>query len=259
MSRAVYTTQLQAGLGLVEETRLLLSLYEKNLTSSQLYEKALSSGFFPQVSARRLRNIVVECFFPRYIKTESAQYLKRLVPNLQSSTINQLFLLHTAFANEILLDFIREVYWERYSGGFDAISTDDAKNFVLHAVRDGMTQKTWSDTTIKRVSSYLLGCCADYGLLSSRRGSKRHIQPVRIQEITALYLAYDLHFKGLGDNAVISHAAWSLFGLESADVREELKRLAKNGWIIVQSAGDVTRISWQFKTMEEVVNVVTQG
>ena len=37
-----------------------------------------------------------------------------------------------------------------------------------------------------------------------------------------------------------------------------LKKLAKNNWLIVQSAGDVTRISWQFKTMEEVIDVITQ-
>ena len=74
-----------------------------------------------------------------------------------------------------------------------------------------------------------------------------------------LYLAYKLHFDGLGDNAVINHKAWVLFGLDGFDVREEFKRLAKNGWLIVQSAGDVTRIGWQFKSMEEVIDVITQS
>jgi len=253
-----YTTQLQAGLGLVDETKLLLSLYEKDLSTNQLYEKALDSGLFPMVSARRLRNIVVECFAPRYIKTGGAEYLKRLAAHLSSSAINQLFLIYTATANEILQDFIQEVYWDRYSGGRDSISTDDAKDFVGHAVREGKTQKPWSDSTIKRVSSYLVGCCADYGLLSQGRGSTRTIQPVRIEQSTALYLAHLLHFSELGDNAVISHRAWRLFGLEPYDVREELKRMAKSGVLIVQSAGDVTRISWQLKTMEEVIDVIIE-
>lgn len=253
-----YTTQLQAGLGLVDETKLLLSLYEKDLSTNQLYEKALGSGLFPMVSARRLRNIVAECFAPRYIKTDGAEHLKRLVPYLSSSAINQLFLIYTATANKVLQDFIQEVYWDRYSGGRDSISTDDAKDFVGHAVREGKTQKLWSETTIKRVSSYLNGCCADYGLLSAGRGSKRAIQPVRIQESTVFYLTYKLHFDGLGDNAVIHHKSWALFGLDGSDVRDELKRLAKNGWLIVQSAGDVTRIGWQLKSMEEVIDVITQ-
>ena len=74
----LYTTQLQAGLGLVEETKLLLSLFEPGTSTSELYEKALSSGMFPLVSARRLRNIVAECFAPRYMKTDAAIYLKAL-------------------------------------------------------------------------------------------------------------------------------------------------------------------------------------
>lgn len=258
-NKNLYTTQLGAGLGLVNETRLLLSLYETNLSANQLYEKALDSGLFPMVSARRLRNIVVECFAPRYIKTDGAEYLKRLASHMSSAAIKQLFLIYTATANEILKDFVREIYWDRYSGGRDSISTEDAKEFVRHAIREGKTQKPWSDSTIKRVSSYLIGCCADYGLLSAGRGTNRAIQPVRIQESTVLYLAYKLHFDGLGDNAVINHKAWALFGLDGSDVREELKRLAKNGWLMVQSAGDVTRIGWQFKSMEEVIDVITKG
>ena len=258
-TKPFYTTQLQAGLGLVDETKLLLSLYQKDLSANQLYEKALDSGLFPMVSARRLRNIVVECFAPRYIKSNTAEYLKLLATCVSSSAMNQLFLIYTARANEILQDFIQEIYWERYSGGRDAITTDDAKDFVVHAVRESKTQKPWSDSTIKRVSSYLIGCCADYGLLSAGRGSKRTIKLMRIQESTVLYLAYKLHFEGLGDNAVINHKTWALFGLDGFDVREELKRLAKNGWLIVQSACDVTRIGWQFKTMEEVIDVITQS
>jgi len=258
MTKPFYTTQLQAGLGLVDETKLLLSLYQPGLSANELYEKALDSGLFPMVSARRLRNIIVECFAPRYIKTGAAQYLQLLVGQLSSSALNQLFLVYTAEANPILKDFIQDVYWERYSGGRDSITPNDAKDFVVHAVREGKTQKPWSDSTIKRISAYLLGCCADYGLLSSRRGVERRIQPVRTQESTVLYWAYKLHFDGLGDNSVISHRAWALFGLNGFDVREELKRLAKNGWLIVQSAGDVTRIGWQFKSMEEVVDVITQ-
>lgn len=258
-TKAFYTTQLSAGLGLVDETRLLLSLYQKDFSANQLYERALDSGMFPMVSARRLRNIVVECFSPRYIRTNAAIYLKPLAANLSSTAIIQLFLIHTAIANQILLDFVLDIYWGRYSGGRDSITIDDAKDFVVNAVREGMTQKPWSDITIKRQSSYLLGCCADYGLLSEGRGSRRAIQPVRIQESTVLYLAYKLHFDGLGDNAVINHKAWELFGLDSSDVREELKRLAKNGWLIVQSAGDVTRIGWQFKSMQEVIDVITQS
>lgn len=254
-----YTTQLGAGLGLVEETKTLLSLYEEGMSSTQLYDAALTSGLFPMVSARRLRNIISECFTPRYIKSGTVLYLKKLAESVSSALLIQIFLVHTASANRVLQDFISEVYWPRYCGGQDAISTEDARSFIEKAVREGKTQKPWSDSVIKRVSSYVLGCCADYGLLSSGRVSKRTIQPVRLQVNATLYLCHWLHFKGLGDNAVINHECWKLFGLEPHEVRNELKTLSKNGWLIVQTAGDITRISWQLKTMEEVIDVITQS
>ena len=64
-NRELYTTQLQAGLGLVEETKTLLSLYEPGMSVGDLYERALQSGSIPMVTARRLRNITAECFAPR--------------------------------------------------------------------------------------------------------------------------------------------------------------------------------------------------
>jgi hypothetical protein len=255
----MYTTQLQAGLGLVEETKLLLSLYEDGSSTSQLYEQALSSGMFPLVSARRLRNIVAECFAPRYVKTGAAAYLQALSERVPSGVMTQLFLYYTCDANRVLADFIREVYWDRYSGGRNTLSTDDARDFVTYAVSEGKTQKIWSDTTVKRVSSYLLGCCADYGLLDSSRGAARSIQPIRVHELTVLYIAYWLHFRDVGDNALLNHECWGLFGLEAFDVKQELKRLARRGWLILQSAGDVTRITWQLGSMGEVIDVITEG
>ena len=51
----MYTTQLQAGLGLVHETRLLLDIWQSGMTPTDLKLEALRSGQFPNVTARRLR------------------------------------------------------------------------------------------------------------------------------------------------------------------------------------------------------------
>ena len=44
MERAPYTTQLQAGLGLVNETRDLFELWSPGVTAGQLHDIALQSG-----------------------------------------------------------------------------------------------------------------------------------------------------------------------------------------------------------------------
>ncbi|MNP75138.1 hypothetical protein D3C76_1721440 [compost metagenome] len=90
------------------------------------------------------------------------------------------------------------------------------------------------------------------------RGPRR-ILPFRIQPKVAAYLSYDFKFQGLGDNQILGHSDWQLFGLEREDARDQLKRLSLQGFLIMQSAADVTQISWTYKKMDEVINVLTQG
>lgn len=117
--QALYTAKLQAGLGLMAETKLLLQIWEPGMTVPLLYREALASGQFPNVTARRLRNIVAECFAPRYLSNDAAPvyHLKVLLPTLSSEELQQFLLLFTCRANVILADFIRQVYWPRYAAG----------------------------------------------------------------------------------------------------------------------------------------------
>ncbi len=162
-----YTTQLQAGLGLVDETKVLLDLWTPGMSAVQLHQSALDSGRFPNITARRLRNIVVECFAPRYLVAGGAPaaHLKQLSATLSTADLTQLMLVFTSRANPILGDFVRHVYWARYAGGYTQITNEDARTFVERGIDDGKTIKRWSETTVRRVSAYLTGCCADYGML----------------------------------------------------------------------------------------------
>jgi hypothetical protein len=256
-----YTTQLQAGLGLVNETKTLLDLWVPGMTSVQLQQAALESGRFPNVTARRLRNVIVECFAPRYLVSQAvpASHLKRLAKGLTTADLTQLMLVYTSRANPVLGDFVRQVYWARYAGGYTHVSNDDARAFVQRGIDDGKTIKQWSPTTIRRVSGYLTGCCADYGMLERGLRSNRRILPFRIAAPVAAYLAYELHHSGVGDNALLTHTDWQLFGLAREDVLEEMKRLSLKGQLIVQSAGDAVRISWKQQDMEALCDVLAQS
>ena len=98
-----------------------------------------------------------------------SSHLQRLAPQLSSAELAQLFFLYTARANLVLADFVCEVFWPRYAAGRNDLDLEDARTFVVNSVREGKTQKPWSDTTIKRIASYLIGCCVDYGLLTVNR------------------------------------------------------------------------------------------
>lgn len=260
MNDTPYTTQLGAGLGLIEETEALIELWQPGMSASELNYAGLESGRFPNVTARRLRNIIIECFAPRYLVNGGApaRHLKLLGNRLSASDRQQLFLLFTCRANPILADFIRKIYWERYAGGYSFVSNEDARAFIEHAIDDGRMRKRWSESMVTRVSGYLTGCCADYGLLEQGRKTSRWILPLRIAPVTAAYLAYDLHLQGLGDNAVLAHDDWGIYGLRREEVLDELKKLALKGFFIVQAAGEVVKISWRYSSMEKLCNVLVE-
>jgi len=256
----LYTTQLGAGLGLVTETQSLLDLWQPGMDTSSLFEVALESGEFPNVTARRLRNIIAECFTPRYIKPEPkpASWLHKLHQHISPTTLKHLFFLYTARANLVLRDFVVELYWERYASGYSELTTDDARDFVERSVRDGKTTTLWSESMIKRVTSYLVSVCVHYDLLRLDGRKSRQINAIRISTCAAVILAYDLHLQGINDNNLINHPDWQLFGLQPEDVRDELKRLGVHKFWIIQTAADVVSISWTYKTMEEVVDVIIE-
>lgn len=246
---------------MLDETKVLLDMWVQGMDAKQLYWEALESGQFPGVSARRLKNIVMECFKPRFLVNggQPAEYLKTLYFSFNNHDIEQMLLIYTCRANVILADFIRDVYWPSYERGQSDISNQDAYDFVVQANRQGMTTKPWSEKTIQRVSSYLTGACADFGLLENGRRRKRKILTYRIEPKVAISLAYELHFAGLGDNTIVAHSDWSLFGLERSDVVAELKRLSFKGAFLIQNAGDIVQIGWKCRDPKELSNVIFKG
>ncbi|MGB3220563.1 MAG: BrxA family protein, partial [Anaerolineae bacterium] len=129
----------------------------------------------------------------------------------------------------------------------------------VRANQDGKTVTPWSESSVQRVARYLTSYCAEFGLLEGGIRKVRKILPYRIDPHVSAILAYDLHFKEHGDNSVLSHPDWGLFGLAREDVLDEMKRLALKGLLIVQAAGGVTRISWLHKSMEEVADVLARS
>jgi len=260
VSAGKYTAMLGAGLGMVHETRILLELWSEGADVPTLQQTALQSGRFPGISARRLENIVSLCFAPRYLRPPTtAATLKRLQPVLSVREFVQCLYLYACRANPILADFVVQVYWPAYSAGKKSVSNEQARDFVKTANAAGMMAKPWTDSMLRRGAGYLTGSCADFGLLAKGQRTDREFLPFRIEPRIFAYLAYDLHFAELADPSVINHPDWQLFGLGEQDVLDEMKRQSPKGLWFVQSAGALTRITWQLHSREEVIDAFLAG
>ena len=256
---SAYTTQLQAGTGMIEETDSLLSIWDSGMTVKDLSRAALDEGIFPGMSARRVRNVVAECFAPRYLVQDAspARCIKLLRPKLDRAEFSQLLFIYTCRANVILGDFVRKVFWGIYAAGRSEIHRQDATEFVIQANQNGLTARLWSESTIKRVSSYLISCCADFGLIEDSKRPCRKIFSCSLLRNVAFYLSHEMHFVlGKGDNSIVASPDWQLFGMEASDVIEQFRQQMKDGHLMVQAAGGIINIGWKHNNMQEVIDAI---
>ncbi len=248
-----YTAEISKGQGLIQETVALLRCWQPGMSLVELKDKVRTEGVIDRATALRVQDIVGRLFGPRYLAEDGfpAQNLKFFLESaVPVPALKQLFFFYTARAHSIFYDFVCEVYWGKYSAGVMQITKQDAIDFVEKAKNVGLINPPWSESTTLRIARYLNTALMDFDLAGKDRSGKREILPFTIDRLTALYLVHELHFTGTSDNSILACPDWKLFGLEPMDVRHLIDRVAGNH-IITQFSGDLLRISWNHKTMED--------
>ncbi len=253
-----YNVAFAKGHGLQEETIALLRAWTPDLSTAELTTLAVQQGLLRKATAQRTRDIISNHITPRYFKEAArpARYLKILLQaGLSTAALNQLFLIYTCRANAILRDFIARVYWTSFQAGRSAIIKEQALEFIDLATQTGEIPTPWSAEVRDRIARGLMTCLADFDLAEKGRTSDRKLRPFNITTLTALFLAHELHFSGLNDHQIMHHPDWQLFGLQPFEVVQTLQRLPTR-FFIVQFAGDLLRITWNFSTMEEALDAI---
>jgi len=257
-----YTTALCKGQGMIAETMTLLREWQLGMSSAELSKKVVAEGIIPKATAARVNDIVSRVFGFRYLSggDQAARHLKRLLDSgAGPSILSQLFLIHTSRAHPELHDFITMVYWPRYAAGAKEILRHESVDFYKEAYASGRLPCEWTEASRTKIARYLLATLTDFGLTGPVKGDSREILPFAPKPSTTLYLAYDLHFRGLTDGQIPVHPDWGLFGFEPKDTLSELNRVSDSGQIIIQHSGEILRIAWKHKTMESFLDELAQG
>lgn len=248
-----YNIELSKGTGLVSETLALLTVYNPTQSKSELTENVISSDILVKNSPARIKDIVQIGFYKRYMKDDSTipMHLKSLYEaHLSIEVLSQIFLIYTVRANPILRDFIKEIYWPSVKNGADKIDFTDSRKFIEDKIKFSDKISGWSESTQKRMASYLIATLVDFRLLAKTR----KILPFFMKDITAEYLAHDLHFSGLGDNSLLASPDWETFGYSNFETVSHLERLSFQGAFIFQHSGEMVNIEWNYLTFEEFIN-----
>jgi hypothetical protein len=260
MTDGLYDVHLAKGQGMIPETILLLNLWRPGMSTQQLRNTVVAEGLLPKATSYRASDIVRRVFAPRYLRNGDApgKWLKTLVSaGWHGERLSQVLLIYTVRANLILRDFINEVYWPHYRAGAHLIHRQEGLNFLKSANAAGKFRNRWSDAMQAKVTRYLFASLTDFRLMRNLPKNQREILSFTILPTTTAYLAYELHFAGVGDSNILEHPDWALFGLDGYAVLQELRKISSHS--IVQSAGDLVRITWKYQSMEECVDAIAFG
>ena len=255
-TKSLYNIDLCKGTGMIQESLLLLEKYTPETTKEIFVKNVFESNILVKASEKRIKDIIHNVFYKRFLISDNyvPVYLLQLHRyNVGLDQLIQIMLIYIARSNRIFFDFVTEVYWIK-SRENTLITSNEAKLFINEAIKDGRIMLPWSDGTKKRVASYIITTLMDIKFLDK----KYKCIPVFLSDKTANYLSHELHFKGYSDEAIANAEEWKLFGYNRYDVTRHFERLAAQGHFIFQNAGDLIKITWNYKNMKELIDAIGQ-
>jgi hypothetical protein len=255
-SKSLYNIDLCKGTGMIQETLFLLEKYNPETTKEIFVKDVFESNILVKSSSKRIKDIINNVFYKRYVINDKylPVYLLQLHRyNVGLDQLIQIMLIYIARSNRIFFDFVTDVYWLKNREN-TLVTSNDAKLFIIDAIKDGRIALTWSDGTKKRVASYIIATLMDIKFLDK----KYNCIPVFLSDKTANYLSHELHFKGYSDEAIAIAEEWKLFGYNHYDVTRHFERLAAQGHFIFQNAGDLIKITWKYNNMNELIDAIGQ-
>ncbi len=253
MSKEVtYNSNLLKGTGLIQEMLILIDTYESGESPLEFQKRVLEEGLLSKSTDTRTKDIVGNIFKDRFL--EQSIDVPKVIKSMREEyvsmdVVTQLFLIYTCRANPILGDFIRDVYYSKIKKGQVEMNTDDPKEFIQEAIGDGRIPRKWANSTIQKVSEHINACLIDFKLIE--RNKTITLNP--ILDLTANYLAHELHFLGYSDNEILEHNDWKLFGIERAEIAQILERLSFRGTFLFQFSGELLKIGWKNKNFQEFI------
>jgi len=244
-----YNSNLAKGSGLINETLSLIEFYELGESKAEFTLRCISQNVLNKSTEHRTKDIINLVFFDRFWKTNEnvVQHLKLLRENgLSLDSIKSILFIFTARANQVLFDFVLELRKERYS---KKVTKDTSKNFLLRAISDGYAP-AWSDSMISHIASYLISCLNDFGLLDKEGFLKVTLPDSKV----CSFFLHELHFKGFGDDKILQDGIWELMGFDVHQLLKEIERISFKGTFIFQFSGEILKIGWLFKNMDEFID-----
>lgn len=251
MRSTAYNSNLLKGTGAINDTIALLTICDENTTKESLLKFVLDNNFLSNSTEKRAKDVVLKVFYNRYMQNNPQVpcWLKRTRDKgLMISQLSQILYVYTLRANAILYDYVTEVLNPAKKSGATFIEKDTVDDFIHKSVENGTLD--WSPISQIRMAQHMRGTLVDFFVLDR----ENNILPYEATDFTILYLLHELHFEGLSDMAIWDCEDWALFNMDRYQVLQRIMDLSLKGGFIAQTSGDLLTISWNYNSMEEMID-----
>lgn len=250
-----YTTRLQKAGAAIEDSRILLRHWSDAIPTEKLTDKLVSENVLGKASRMRMKDVIIRVFVPRFVRGEPKdawRYLQTLeVGGTDGDTMASLLYFHTARSEKILYDFMVEEVYPRFMVGHSEIGVDDAVKFISEVVPIG-TMERWTDTVSLKVARGMLAALRDFGILEGK--VKKQIKATYLSPTAFAIIAFLVHTKTKSGERIINADDWKLYLLSPEVVERKLFDAHQLGFLTYKVAGNIKRIDFPYKSVEEMAH-----
>jgi hypothetical protein len=253
----VYSSKIIKAGALLEDTKTLLLHWDTDASVQSNLNRIRRENVFGKASRSRIEDIL-PIFRQRYLsETSVIAALVTLVKNrFPSASMNRLLYFHSARADQLLYDVVAEVLAPMRNHGITDIHPTELRNILAARVRKDSTSRSWSSSTVERVTQGLLSTLRDFHVLEG--AVKKRIAPAYLPLATFAYIAFYLWGHQTSGAKLLEHADWKLFFLSREGVERFLLEAHQSGLLEYHAAGTVTRLFFPATTLEEYADVLAQ-
>jgi Putative inner membrane protein (DUF1819) len=248
-----YTTRLQKGGALLEETRAIVRVWSEAPTE-ELRDKIVQTNLLNKQTRARMADVYRRTFLPRFLQgpIPNAWKLVRPLEDAEApvQVVRPAYYWVSSKAEPLLADFCREYILPRLAIVRAGVGTEEVVSWLQSK------GCPWSPAVTAKVARGLLAALRDFGILEGR--AKKRLASFSLPVAAFAYLAFCLRTTGAVSRSLVCHPDWEPFLLRPADVEHLFIEAHQDRLLEYHAAGSTVSISFPTESLDEYAHVVAQ-
>lgn len=229
--------------------RQLVCQWTEDLEGEEAYKA--TTRILHKATRVRAADTFLRAFKPRFItgNPDNAWKLARAIeerhPPLE--VVRPFYYWLTARAEPLLHKFVTTELFERTKSHDPEIRINETASWIRNVV--GEKGASWTPTVRLKVARGMLAALRDFGILQG--AARKRIAPQHLAIEAFCLIAFCLHELGFQQKSLVRHPDWKLFLLSATAVERLFLEAHQNGWLDYQVAGEIYRIEFDVRNLDE--------